>query len=293
MTEENERERERIKKAFEKTVNRHGYGFHYRVIKQAYELSRNIPVSSPWRFEASEVPVEVQGQGTRIDFVLSHRDYNTPFYMLAECKRANPALSNWCFARSPFTRRGLRPSRIILERAMVDSGRNVYTLTQSQDVGKSVYHIALEVKSNTSGDPQSSGRGAIEDAATQVLRGLNGMVNFLSHNEQLFHEYKSIDLFPVIFTTAQIWVSQADLSNADLMTGNLDLSQIGLDKADWILYEYNTSPGLKHPYSYNEKAKSLAEVLHHEYVRTIAVVGPTGIGSFLAWSGGIWMGDAG
>ena len=78
-----------ISTVFHKNLNRHGYGFHYRVLHEVERLYNER--KSYWRFEAAEFPVEVQGHGTRIDFVLSSNSKS--IYLLAECKRADPALN--------------------------------------------------------------------------------------------------------------------------------------------------------------------------------------------------------
>lgn len=92
MTVSNRTHEERIRDDFQETLNRHGYSFQHSVIKIADELFSHPRRRSAWRFMVSEFPVEVQEQGTRIDFILKHR--SMPTYMLAECKRANPAVSN-------------------------------------------------------------------------------------------------------------------------------------------------------------------------------------------------------
>src|SRR5437016_2231746 len=118
MTEHNEAYGEKVRKGFEITLNRHGYGFQYSVLKLASELYKQN--QSAWFFEVAEFPVEVQQAGTRIDFILRRSNRfvgGLPLFMLAECKRANPALSNWCFARAPFTRKGGMVNCLVSERA--------------------------------------------------------------------------------------------------------------------------------------------------------------------------------
>ncbi len=96
--------KQQVEQSFTKVLNRNGYGFQFSVIKKAHELGK--VAKSAWLFETIELPVEVRGSGTRMDFVLrksARRD--KPFFLLAECKRANPSLSNWCFVRAPYTNR--------------------------------------------------------------------------------------------------------------------------------------------------------------------------------------------
>ncbi len=89
------------KTIFEAALNRQGHPFQYAVIRRAHQL--NDERRSPWVFEASEFPVELQSYHTRIDFVLSQWSEvakGSFRYLVAECKRANPSLSDWLFAQA-------------------------------------------------------------------------------------------------------------------------------------------------------------------------------------------------
>src|SRR4051794_20959958 len=93
-------EQERRQK-FAAAVNRQGYAFQNAVIKRCEEL--HDAKKSRWVFEAAEFPVEVNGNGTRIDFILW--THNTNYWLLAECKRVNPSMAEWFFAKTPYVRR--------------------------------------------------------------------------------------------------------------------------------------------------------------------------------------------
>ena len=95
MTAKKDDQQDSITNGFEKILNNQGYGFQYAVINKVQELARNN--ESPWISPVPEFPVEVQGYGTRIDFVLRNKHH--PYYLIAECKRANPSLSDWCFIK--------------------------------------------------------------------------------------------------------------------------------------------------------------------------------------------------
>src|SRR5437867_2805939 len=86
---------------FVNAVNRQGYAFQFAVLEKAKQLLASG--DSSFGFEVSEFPVQIRGAHTRIDFVLLKRDGK--LRLVSECKRANPALSNWCFARAPYVRR--------------------------------------------------------------------------------------------------------------------------------------------------------------------------------------------
>jgi len=150
-----------------------------------------------------------------------------------------------------------------------------------------VFHVALPIAATAKGDSKPVGqfRSQIEEAATQVMRGLNGFIEMLSTNPQLLNPTGRQDavarFLPTIFTTASLWVSDADLATADITTGKIDLSQGQFKKVPWLWYQYNVSPGIKHSRQALEKKRKLEEVMQEEHIRTIAVVNPSGLPEFL------------
>jgi hypothetical protein len=279
MSSEDSQDEEKVAKAFYNELNTHGYGFHYSLLEQIGKTK------TPWSRLVAEFPVQVLGHGTRIDFILK-RWSGSPLYLIAECKRANPALSNWCFARAPFVQRErVDYEPLFVERARWEEQSVLYSSAKSQNYDSSkAYHIAVEVKSDQTGDPSGKGRGAIEDAATQVCRGLNGFVDFLSTNLQVLRPTQEAYFMPVIFTTAHLWASDVDLRKADLQTGKVVPPDKGFTKKPYLFYQYHLSPGIKHGRSPMDKPNNLGDFMDSEYVRTIAVVNPSGLDAFLGWS---------
>lgn len=268
--------KEEIGNALRKILNSHGYGFQYSVVKRADSLFKER--KSNWRFEVSEYPVEVKGFPTRIDFILRHPP---ALYLVAECKRANPALSNWCFVRAPYTRRNPSRGEILIEE-MIESGGRVYTRPVRFTVTPDLYQHAFEIKTGKKGDVQATGRGTIEEAATQVCRGVNGIIESAgSHIAGIVSDNKTARLLPVIFTTAKIWTSEIDLASAELATGEFKIGSASVTERPWIWFQYNVSPGLRYSKPAGESAAGFAERLDLEYARPIAVVGPDGIDQFL------------
>src|SRR4051812_35520208 len=101
---------------FAKALNSHGYGFQYRVIKEVEECD------SIWSPVVPEFPVEARGHETRIDVIL--KGTRRSLYIVAECKRVNPALSQWCFVQSPPTLNVALPSIAVMETAQIgDDGK--------------------------------------------------------------------------------------------------------------------------------------------------------------------------
>lgn len=207
-----------IEGIFRKSLNAHGFGFQYSVLRRIDDLQRDHRAA--WLADVSEFPVENSAGGTRIDFVLRHRTGRVQ--LVCECKRANPAFANWFFATTPFLARKEAAHTCNAERLRHFHGE-IRAEGTSVDVIPDGYQVAIEVKSQEKGDSApTTGRSAIEDAVSQVLRGLNGLVQFYARMPSLLDSSKPTFLFPVVFTTAAIWTTSAKLDNADLVTGKIE-----------------------------------------------------------------------
>ncbi|MHC4090132.1 MAG: hypothetical protein ACYSVY_07620, partial [Planctomycetota bacterium] len=194
-----------LRKAFHEALNRHGYAFQHSAAKLARDLSERQ--RSPWSYYLSEFPVDARGPGTRIDFILRRGDV----YLLAECKRANPALKNWCFARAGPVHYQRSKEYLFAEYAwhrlpgdLLSPGDFLSTGARLEPLRDAVCHIGLEVRSGEPGDRDGVGRGEIEGAITQILRGANGLVeHFCQNSARLSEGWKAV-FIPVVFTTARL-----------------------------------------------------------------------------------------
>jgi hypothetical protein len=280
---------EEVKRRFNTILNEHGYSFQYGVVRVAERLY--VEHVTQWFLKVTEFPVEVRGKGTRIDLVLERRRGDV--LMLGECKRANPAMWNWCFATSPYVERGDTSGLMIFDRITRESNnkdRPIQIRIGSAQVYGShdIYHIGVEVKSDRKGNQGGSATGAIEDAATQVLRGLNGMIeHFMRNRPHKSLPSDSVMFLPVIFTTAQLWSSDVKLHEGNLQSGNIDLADASFKRVPWLLYQYHLSPGLKHEreiYEQHNHPPALEHILSSHFSRTIPIVSADGIEEFLKWS---------
>jgi len=276
-------ENQNVSNSFRKVLNRHGYAFQYSSVRIADELFSKGSFNR-WIFQASEFPVEIarRNKGTRIDFILRSSRY--PIYLLFECKRANPSIKNWCFAKAPYVRRNRTEEQFFVETIKSNNGEvsSMGMILRSLNQNES-FHIALEVKSSEKGDNDGKGTGEIEDAAGQVCYGLNGMVE-LFHNYPLVEQGKQVVLVPIILTTANIWTSSVDLGAADINNGELITPQIQLDSKQWVYFQYHQSPGLKNSFSNNISGRNEIEsILDREYIRTIPIVTANAISDFLQY----------
>jgi hypothetical protein len=257
-------------------INRHGYPFQNRVIRELHQLQESK--TSPWVFEAAEFPAAVGDQGTRIDFILTAQP--RPYWLLAECKRVNPSMSEWLFLSTPYIRRN-HEERFIAEKVELNLS------VKSGGVGiihpdpRLMFHMALAVKTDIDGESGPSGRDAIEEAATQVCRGMNGVVTLLNERSDLFGITRNRTLLPVIFTTAKLYTCDLETDDVDLSTGKVPNETLKLKEQPFVYYQYHLSPGIKHRVDPRNISDELSRLLASEYIRTIPIVTATGIKEFI------------
>ncbi len=276
-----------VKKTFGEILDRHGYGFQYSVLTRAIELQSQG--SSQWVHEVSEFPVAVQGTGTRIDFILRSAQDNS-YLLIAECKRADPKFSHWCFIRAPFVRRGRTSEHFFADHVIWQPYGDVeISLGRlSWPIAERAYHIGLAIKkANVAGESTISEQDAIEKTSTQVCRGVNGLIETIAMKPRLLTEKKPPlyegTLIPVIFTTAKLYTCEYDLSKADIQTGHCNISDADFSETPWLFFQYHLSPGIKYNGIPDRFAPTtITDWLDEEYIRTIPIVSANSVGPFLS-----------
>ena len=278
--------------SFRRRLDAHGYGFQHAVLAYVGEWADR----TLWYPVAQEVPVEVRGESTRIDFVLERA--RTKIFLVCECKRANPALSRWCFARARIVDRPAgRDRQVIAERVartvkpnslIFNSGDKARVATVSAGAlrvaAADIFHHGVAVRTGQRGDERSESGDEIERAVSQVLRGTNGLVQLLQDRPELVEESQPWFISAVVFTTAELFTSDVELEKASRTTGEANWEGAAFRAVPWLAMNYNLSPGIKHTAQPENEHTSLAAIVHHEYTRTVFIVGPDGIRSFLDWS---------
>jgi len=276
---------------FRGVLDRHGFGFQYAVLRKLHEIFNR---RREWAFEVSEFPVITGRFDTRIDFIIHLKGMR--LFLACECKRANPALNYWCFIRAPYVRRNRSHEYIFIDEVVSKYSPNDPNKPSSVSAhGKQLadtryaYHIGFEVKNpKNKGDSQGgTGRKAIEDAAGQVCKGANGLLETFaclskptSLNDPAANEVAS-QVMPAIFTTAELWVTESNLAAADLSTGNLPTDAFGtMEQRPWIYLQYPISPAIKHRLPTDLFTSELHEVLDLDFTRTIAIINVDGIENF-------------
>lgn len=262
-----------------KLVGTHGHGFQYAVLRRTEELAEQR--LSYWVFEAAEFPVGTPENPIHVDFIV--RDSRGTVYLVVECKRADPARANWCFLKAPYTRRNAHEGELVFQEVRYEADTFVAARPRTVYASVASTHLGLELRAGAKGDGIATG-AAIKDATAQVLRGANGLLDYLFPGQRTARGQKgnTVVFVPVIFTTARLWVAQGDLSAADLRTGLLPEDWGTLTSVPWLWYTHNQSPALRHRLASSGLTPvAVSSALHAEYSRTIAIVGPDGIDAFL------------
>lgn len=261
-------------------INRHGHAFQYAVIRKLQAL---FQTRQRWLFEVSEFPVLSLTGDTRVDFIV--RPKATRCFLVCECKRANPALKHWCFVRAPYVRRNRGKDLALVEwlSQEYELGRR-YQSVRAANFGPlhNAYHLGYEVKDPQEKGDAGNGRGAIEQAAGQVFRGVYGLLAIQAGSNHTTSTHPLLDtiLMPAIFTTAQLWTLAADLGGATLSTGELNASASQLQRVPWLYWQYPVSASLRTGPLSPEKPLEFADLLESHYLRTVAVINEAGIEPF-------------
>lgn len=285
MTDKSSDEEKIIASGLRKVLNMHGHGFHYAVLRRVEQLFSNGQIS--WVFDGAEFPVVAGHETTHIDIILRSRSYKN--YLIGECKRVDPARGNWCFVKAPYTWRN-SSEEVIFDQFICGPSNKLIQKPCIHWTQFGIYRLGIELKTGISGDGTSHGGATINQAVTQVLRCSSGLINHLLVNTSRSYESdKLVRFIPVIFTTAQLWVAETDLGAAELATGDLPSEAVNAKKVDWIWYNHNRSPILRHDLGWINLDTELSKELKTEFARSIAIVSTHGIDQFLGMDMDEWL----
>ena len=91
-------------------------------------------------------------------------------------------------------------------------------------------------------------------------------------NRHIYKEGDTIDLVPVIVTTASLWLSNAKLETTSLETGELDLSALEVTPKGHVTYQYHASPDLRPSRVERRYSSSVSDALLNTSIRSVQVV---------------------
>jgi hypothetical protein len=279
-------EPDRVSPGLRKVLNSHAHGFHYAVLRRAQALHEAQRTS--WLFNCAEFPVVAGGNTTHVDFILQSRSRRT--YLVVECKRADPARARWCFAHAPYTWRDPREGELIFDQVVYRPANILDQQPCIASTRRGIYHLGLELKTEAPGEGLAQSGQAINQAVSQVLRSTAGLINHLFEwSRRSFSTEGVVRFIPIVFTTAQVLVTNVDLGSVDLSTGDVPADAVRAQATDWIWFNHNRSPVLRADLEWANVSEDLARELRLEFARSIAIVGPEGVDKFLTINLESWL----
>lgn len=283
---------EHISNLLKKTLDVHGFGFHYAVMKRANELREESLTN--WHLKGTEFPVSNKNESTHIDFVLMNERLDT--FLIAECKRADPAKANWCFVKAPYTwsdeahSQYIQFDKLTLPANSRDKKYFIFRSAMARTTDK-IANLGFEISTGEKGDGLSAlNKSSINAAVTQVTRSASGFFNYFvkSYEHEINNSEIHYRFIPVIFTTAQLWLTDTDISMADISTGNLPADSIKAQKVDWLWFNYHRSENLSPDHILGSLNKYISKE-YYEFSRTTAIVSSNGIDNFLKSNLANWL----
>ena len=225
-------------------LNEQGYLFQEAC---EHALKKNEEATG-WEVKASEYPVSLEGQDTKVDIVLRSKIPSSPeLYALVECKRADPSYVYWLFGAPGLPCGEALCSTLGFECRETRSDRPYQASRLLTQLHFKV--LTYEAKSWLEARKGSGKRGStpqnIENAFGQVLKGVAGFAQ-----EQLDQRRKSCTLFktffiPIVVTTASLYVAYYELRNIDLSMGKISKDKVlfgpqgqPAEEEPWVLVDY-------------------------------------------------------
>jgi len=271
---------EHARAALHHHLETHGHGFQYRVLHETERLFKQS-IGRSWSFEVQEHPV----RGTHVDFVLWHECDHVSYYLVVECKRTNPAYSKWAFLRTPYVRHGESGYEFLAEGLRKNEK---LALADRIPVGvwcedRPSYNHAAELKSQTHGDSCTEGKGALQRAIEQALRGVFGLAGQLRHRQSHLTTPQAVFL-PAVITTADLLVGDLDVGAIDLATGAVDQSKLALERQPFLLHSHGASPDIQGDVApVPTRLHGLPQLFDAEFHRTLLIIQASELERFFRW----------
>jgi len=245
-----------------------------------------------WEVKAFEYPVSLQGDDTRVDIVLFDRISPHPeLWALIECKRADPEYVYWLFGSPglPFGDALCSALGFECPHFRSDQPFHVRLLVSPLHFGIITYGVENWVEVKKRSGKRASTPQSIENAFTQVLKGVGGFAQ--EHLDQRRKAQKNFRAFfiPIIVTTATLYVAHYKPEDVDLETGTIDREKVGLgpqgqppEEVEWVLVDYGAGESVA-PRSIPENYVGVDPAELQKYkTRSIFVVNSKSIPSFFS-----------
>jgi hypothetical protein len=185
-----------------------------------------------------------------------------------ECKRVDPALARWGFARREERRSNLALDGYVLEVLGEPPVAKAYEIDPA---GDPIVHVGLDLRTNDKGN--SIGK-SLDDTVAQALRAAGGLAErwaeFATHQPN-----RPTFIVPVIVTTASLeWVPTA-LEEADLSTGDLPTNEVL--QAQWLWLSVNVSASLSPRVTRPPHRRGIRPLLLNKHRRAVVIANVAGL----------------
>lgn len=204
--------------------------------------------STGWTVKASEYPVSLKGEDTRVDIVLSGSGAKgEELWAIIECKRADPEYVYWLFGLPGLPLDRASCTALGFESRHFRKGEplNIRKLVEPFQFQLSTYRIIWWAEVKRRPDKRASTPQNIESAFAQVLRGTAGFAE--DYLKQLHKDPRPFKAYfiPIVITTARLYVAHYELENVDLETGTIERERVFFapkgqppEELEWVLADY-------------------------------------------------------
>jgi hypothetical protein len=268
-------------------LNEQGYLFQ----EACAQVLQDNEKATEWRVTASEYPVSLQGEDTRVDIVLrAVAPVHPELYALVECKRADPEYVCWLFGAPglPYGNALCTTLGIECREAWSDRPLQITRLLPQIHFKLPTYQVKSWLEAKTRAGKRVSTPQNIENAFVQVLRGLEGFAT-----EQVDQRQKSQNTFetffiPIVITTASLYVASYEPKDIDLSTGKVSKGKVLFGtksqplEEEWVLVDYGVGENVApKPIPHNYVGVDPAELQKYK-IRSIFIVNSRSIIPFFS-----------
>ena len=232
-----------------------------------------VTKAAGWRLDSTNYPVEFpppngpfRGKEGSLDIRASKVIGDRVVSLIIECKKNNPEFIDWLFFKQP-SRRGPQLSFYQIEKRVEGAGGESWTIAPSIQTVQSPFDVADEGR-ETRGDYSAqkeltktkTSNVAIQDAARQVSLARQAIV---TEDHGIFKRpgtkvpWTIRHYFPVIVTTARLFMCDFDPQQVAPDTGVIPLDKVSMTECSRLVYEYPLPRPLQstpadETYGYNE-----------------------------------------
>ncbi len=269
-------------------LNEQGYLFQ----EACEHILKKNEEATGWEMKASEYPVSLEGQDTKVDIVLRSKIQGSPeLYALVECKRADPSYIYWLFGAPGLPFGGALCSTLGFECREFGVNRpyQARRLVERLKFKINTYGVESWLEAKKISGRRASTPQNIENAFVQVLKGVGGFAQEQHHQRTKSRELFKTFFIPVVVTTAQLYVASYETKNIDLSTGKISKAKVSFGpkeqpdmEVDWVLLDYGVGENVApNPIPENYHGVEPVELQKHK-TRSIFIVNSKSLVDFFS-----------